>query len=138
MEIIIYKIENPVKEIYIGSTERSLGFRKAEHKYCAKKNRKGIVYDSIREYGFDNHVFEILTKVNIDENKELEHFIIDVFKPSLNMVENYNATAVGKIWITNGIVEFQVLKSEFEKYKLQYKKGRLRTPFKKINRYGSM
>jgi len=131
MKTTIYKIQNPLNEIYVGSTTRVLNERKAEHKYRAKKNRKGLIYDSIRAYGFENHIFSIVTEIDSDENKELEHFIIESFNPKLNLVSNYNATATNKKWITNGKVEFQIFMNDFYKYENEYKKGRLNTPFKK-------
>lgn len=105
----VYKIENPKGDCYIGSTSRpNMIARKAEHKYAAKTGRKGLVYDSIRKYGFDNHTITILGKCSEEDVIELEHFIIKETQPSLNITQDHNATAVGKIWVTNGEIEFQI------------------------------
>ena len=132
MKTIIYKIENPQKEIYVGSTTRKLTERKAEHKYSIKTQRKGLIYDSFNNFGFSNHKFEVIAEIENENNKELEHFIIQVFNPKLNLVSDYNATAKNKIWINNGKIEKQVLQSEFYNNNFEFKKGRLINPYKKI------
>jgi hypothetical protein len=131
MRTIIYKITNPINQTYIGSTNRRLCERKAEHKYSIKRNRKGLIYDSFNLFGFDNHIFELITEIENDEKKELEHFIIETFNPELNLVVNYNATAKNKIWVNDGEIEFQIFESEFYKYSVKCIKGRLINPFKK-------
>jgi len=138
MKTIIYKIQNPQNEIYVGSTTRKLNERKAEHKFSIKRKRKGLIYDSFNQFGFVNHTFEIITEIDDDCNKELEHFIIEVFNPKLNLVSSYNATAKNKIWINNGKLEVQILTDNFYKYQNNFKKGRLINPFKNIKHYGSM
>lgn len=109
----VYKISNNEGEIYIGSTVRNeIALRRNEHKYSFKKGRKGFLYDSFKKHGFDNHKFDILSHCDKEDVRELEHFLIQEFNPSLNMVVNYNATAVNKIWINNGIIEKQILKHD--------------------------
>lgn len=123
---VIYKIVNPINEVYVGSTKRKkISSRKAEHKYQSKEGRKGLICDSFRKYGFDNHIFNVVAKdVNNDDLIELEHFIIQEFKPSLNMVSKHNNTAQGKIWVNDSQKEFQILPKFFNDYK-NIKKGRL-------------
>lgn len=110
---LIYKITNPKNEVYIGSTSRSLSARKAEHKYKNKIDRNGLLYDSFKYYGFDNHSFEIVCTVSEDRRIEVEHIIIRGLNAVLNIVKNYNETAIGKIWVNDSINEFQILPSEF-------------------------
>jgi len=129
METILYKITNPKKDFYIGSTSRKLSERKAEHKYSIKRNRKGLINDSFNEYGFDNHTFEIITKLDNDIDKELEHFIIKTLNAKLNLVSEYNATATNKIWVNDGVKEFQIYPLDFDKY-INCNKGRIINPFK--------
>ena len=131
MKTLIYKITNPINEIYIGSTDRKLSERKAEHKYSIKRNRKGLIYDSFNKYGFKNHTFEIVSVLEIEKDKELEHFIIQTFNPKLNLVKEYNATANNKFWVNDSVKEFQIYETDFKDYK-NLNKGRLITPFKKI------
>ena len=109
----------------MGSTKRKdISNRKGEHKYQAKKGKVSLIYNSFREYGFDNHDFEIITEVNEEDRIELEHFIIQEFKPSLNMVSKHNNTAQGKIWVNDSQKEFQILPKLFNDYN-NIKKGRL-------------
>jgi len=138
MKTIIYKIQNPHNELYIGSTTRKLTERKAEHKYSIKTKRKGLIYNSFNSYGFENHKFEVIVEVDYDFDKELEHFIIETFNPELNLVVSYNATAKNKIWINNGILEVQILKEDFNRYENEFKKGRLINPFKNTKNHGIM
>lgn len=123
---IIYKIVNPINEVYVGSTKRrNLSNRKAEHKYQSKEGRKNLICDSFRRYGFGNHTFNIVAK-DVDNNDliELEHFIIQEFEPKLNMVLKHNNTAQGKIWVNDSHKEFQILPKFFNDYK-NIEKGRL-------------
>jgi len=122
---LIYKISNPINEVYVGSTKRKrINERVNEHKYRSKNEGKGLIYDSIKKYGFNNHNFEVLAEVDEVDMIELEHFIIQEFNPKLNTVKKYNATAQGKIWVNNGQKEFQILQKHFKDHKL-IKKGRL-------------
>ena len=114
-----------MNEVYIGSTKRKrINERVNEHKYRSKKEGKGLVYDSFREFGFDNHIFDKVVEVVNENLIELEHFIIQELKPSLNIVTKYNNTAQGKIWVNDSQKEFQILPKHFKDYK-KIKKGRL-------------
>jgi len=120
---LIYKVVNPKGEVYVGSTSQELGRRIAEHKYRSKNNYNGLLYDSIREYGFYNHSFSVITEADKEDAMELEHFIIETFDTKLNLTKKYNATATGKIWITNDIIEFQIKPQEIKNHK-GFTKGR--------------
>lgn len=117
----IYKVVNPKREVYVGSTN-NLTRRIKEHKSRALNAFNGLVYDSFRKYGFDNHKFIEICEVEPENRMELEHFIIQEFEPELNMVSRYNATATGKIWVNDGENEFQIYECDF---KPEYSKGRL-------------
>ena len=107
----IYKIENPIGEVYIGSTNRDeISTRKAEHKYSWKKGRESKLYDSFTTHGFDSHSFYVIGNAPTDDIRELEHFVIEELNPSLNIVKQYNATHTGQVWITNGVEERFVFK----------------------------
>ena len=80
MQTIIYKIQNPLGQVYVGSTNRCISHRKAEHKYNIKRNRKGLLYNSFNDFGFDSHIFEEIVTVRQDTYRELEHFIISTFE----------------------------------------------------------
>lgn len=122
---LIYTITNPLNEVYVGSTKRSvLNTRINEHRYRSKKGRRGLVYDSFRRFGFGNHTFSVLCEAPIEDLIELEHFIIEELEPKLNIVKKYNNTAQGKVWVNNGRKEFQILPNSFKDYN-DIKKGRL-------------
>jgi len=131
MEAIIYKTINPNGEIYIGSTTRKLSSRKAEHKYRLKQGCRNIFYNSLSLFGFTNHLFIEVCKVSKKDMFELEHFIIETFNPKLNTVVNYNATSTGKIWVNDGVLEFQIYPDSFNDYSHYCKKGRI---FKKTSK----
>jgi group I intron endonuclease len=128
MKATIYSITNPIGEVYIGSTKSKLGQRLNEHKYNIKRKRKGKIYDSFNLYGFEKHKVDIISLVDIDESYELEHFIIETFKPKLNITHKYNATATDKKWVNYKGKEFQVYKEDIKEY---YNLGRI----KKIKNY---
>lgn len=122
---IIYKITNPKKEVYIGSSSRNdICVRKNEHKYSWKSGVQSKLYDSFDYYGFDTHKFEIVCDVEESERYDLEHFIISEFEPKLNIVKEYNNTAKGKMWVNDGINEFQIYPNTFDTFN-NINKGRL-------------
>lgn len=123
MESIIYSITNPIGQVYIGSTKSKLSQRINEHKYNIKRLRKGKIYDSFNLYGFKNHIIKEISKVNIKDSYELEHFIIETFNSELNLTKSYNATALGKIWVNKDGKEYQIYKDEMNK---EYKIGRIK------------
>lgn len=68
----IYKIINPLKRIYVGSTTRPVKYRWASYKSLSCKNQVKL-YRSLKKYGFENHVFEIIEECSIDEMLKLEY-----------------------------------------------------------------
>lgn len=68
----VYKITNPVGRIYVGSSKDIKG-RYHCHKSSSKKD-KAILYDSIREFGLGNHVFEVIELCNTDDLFERERY----------------------------------------------------------------
>jgi len=79
--ISIYKITNPKGKIYIGQTN-NIKLR-LNHYKCLNCKRQILLYNSLRKYGFDNHLFEIIDEVdnNIADEKEIEY------------IEKYNSYA---------------------------------------------
>lgn len=59
---IIYKITSPSNKIYVGKTY-NLAHRIAAHKCCVKKGSNIILHNSIRKYGWDSHVLEVIEEV---------------------------------------------------------------------------
>ena len=121
----IYKITNQLNEVYVGSTKRKdINQRMNEHRYRSK-SRDTYLANSFKTNGSQNHNIEIICEVKEEDRIELEHFIIQEFNPSLNMVKKHNNTAQGKIWVNNGSKEFQILPKLLNHYK-DIKKGRLK------------
>jgi group I intron endonuclease len=74
---IIYKVTNTItKEIYIGSTTKSIEERKADHLQKSNKKVGSYFQEAIGTYGFDAFTWEqIDTASNIDElaSKEIKY-----------------------------------------------------------------
>jgi group I intron endonuclease len=62
----IYKIVNPVGQVYIGKTSN---YRKRMDRYRTMKKyeRQRLIYDSIISYGFNNHSVEMLERFDSDD-----------------------------------------------------------------------
>lgn len=60
-EYILYKIVSPSGKVYIGQTS-NLNLRIRMYKYKTCKSQK-ILYNSIKKYGWDKHIFTILKKL---------------------------------------------------------------------------
>jgi len=118
---IIYKITNPKKEIYIGTTITKLWKRKSLHRM---ERGKSLINSSFHKYGFNNHIFDEVCNVNDEDRFELEHFMIQEFETELNQVKEYNNTAQYKIWVNDGIKEFQIYPDNFKEF-INIKKGRI-------------
>lgn len=66
----IYKITSPSNKIYIGKTTR-LRDRISYYK-SNKNNGQKMIENSIKKYGWDNHIFEILVEAPVSQLSELE------------------------------------------------------------------
>lgn len=65
---VIYKITNPIGSVYVGKTMNFNG-RICNYKNLNKSiSRQRRIYNSLKEYGFDNHKVEIIDKFNSDES----------------------------------------------------------------------
>jgi group I intron endonuclease len=73
----IYKITNPKGKIYIG---QSVDIRRRKRVY-ETHNCKGQVrlYASIKKYGFNNHLFEVIEECNIEYLNERERYWQDFY-----------------------------------------------------------
>jgi group I intron endonuclease len=77
---VIYKITSPKNRIYIG---KATDFRTRinGHKCASKKEKLNtILYNSIRKYGWDAHLVEIIETVEKELLNEREIFWIEYFK----------------------------------------------------------
>lgn len=85
----IYKITSPSGKVYIGRTDDPDG-RKASHKYLSSKGENRPLYHSIRKYGWENMIFEV-----IDQANTLEDIITMEYKYIIehdSFRNGYNAT----------------------------------------------
>ena len=75
----IYKITNPLGEVYIGKSEVDIKERMSRYKYNYAIKNQPKIYDSIIKFGYTNHVFEIIETCNIEEINDREKFWIDYY-----------------------------------------------------------
>jgi len=81
----IYKITNPNGQVYIGQSTNIIA-RIYSHKFQSEKNT--LIMRSIKKYGYENHVFEILELCKLEElyikERNWQEFY---FENSLNMIK---------------------------------------------------
>jgi group I intron endonuclease len=88
MKGYIYKITSPSSKVYIGQTI-DIKTRKNKYRYLNCKNQTRL-YKSLLKYGWENHVFEILETIEINDlnllnSLEIEWILkLDCFKNGLN------------------------------------------------------
>jgi group I intron endonuclease len=68
----IYKITNPNGKIYIGQSVR-LQYRKNQYKNL-NVSQQPRIYNSIKKYGWENHLFEIIEECSIEYLNEQETY----------------------------------------------------------------
>lgn len=73
----IYKITNPKGKVYIGQSV-NVDNRKKYYKSLRCKNQTKI-YNSLKKYGFENHIFEIVCYCDISELNELERYYQEIY-----------------------------------------------------------
>lgn len=73
----IYKITSPNKRVYIGQTidvqRRIREYKRMYHKSQIR------VFNSLKKYGFDNHIFEVLTECDQSELNKWERYYQDLY-----------------------------------------------------------
>lgn len=135
----IYKITSPSNKNYIGKTT-NLKVRYAAYKNNKTKSQNKI-YNSILKHGWENHTFEILDVVYIEENSkiklsDLEIYYIkfyDSFTNGLNLSLGGEGVGKGNIPHNKGIYGVYKTKEE-TKIKISNKnKGRKITEEQKVN-----
>ena len=82
MSIGIYKITNPKGKIYIGqSINIERRFKEYKKLYCSQSRK---LYYSLKKYGVENHLFEIIEECDIILLNEREEYYILLFKSHIN------------------------------------------------------
>ena len=94
--MIIYKITNQINgKVYIGLNTESLQKRWSSHKVNSK-NKNTHLYTSMRKYGIENFIIEIIDETDsFEELGRLERYYIDQYK-SRDPNYGYNITAGGE------------------------------------------
>lgn len=86
--ICVYKITNPIGQVYIGST---INYKKRPYYYRSISSKKQVkIYNSIQKFGWDNHkmeVLEVCTKETMWERERYYGLLFDVLSENgLNRV----------------------------------------------------
>lgn len=76
--IKIYKITNPKGKTYIGQTKNV--YKRKQHYKRAHCKQQYMLYNSIIKYGWNNHIFEVIDKVPIEQADDKEIYYIDLYK----------------------------------------------------------
>jgi uncharacterized metal-binding protein len=96
---IIYRIVNPLGEVYIGKTKKSPIARWTDHKSRYKfqktegKSTFPLLHKSFDKYGIDNHIFEVvvdLGNISKEDLKLAEKTHIGLIKKKGNSLNKYN------------------------------------------------
>lgn len=86
----IYKITNPSNKVYIGQSKNIIERFKGYKKLYGKTNRQIKLYNSIKKYGFENHIFEIIEECIFDNLNTRERYWQDYYdvtsKNGLNLL----------------------------------------------------
>lgn len=95
----IYKITSPTNKIYIGqSIDIDKRFNDYRLLHCKTQTK---LYNSIKKYGHENHIFEIITTCEIDQLNELERYYQDCYnvisRQGLNCVLTKSSDRSGEI-----------------------------------------
>jgi group I intron endonuclease len=78
----IYKITNPKGKVYIGQSVNVLNRKKYYSSLRCKNQTK--LYNSLKKYGIENHIFETICYCEVSELNELERYYQDLY----NVIEN--------------------------------------------------
>ncbi len=74
---VIYKIESPSNKIYIGQST-NIQKRLKQYKRLSCLTQK-VLYNSLKKYGFENHIFEIIEECSIEELNIKERYWQDYY-----------------------------------------------------------
>jgi len=88
----IYKITNPKGKVYIGQSTNIEDRWEKGHKYCVGSGKK--LSNSIKKYGWENHVHEILEECSIEKLTERETYWIECYN---SYIKGLNSTKKGGI-----------------------------------------
>jgi group I intron endonuclease len=115
MSAFIYLITNTVNsKQYVGKTKRPIQARFKQHLATAKGASTYHLYRAIRKHTSDAFAIELLEETTIELAASREIFYIATLKPEYNMTKGGEGCALiaPRMWITNGIEDRRMLKSE--------------------------
>lgn len=73
----IYKIVNPKGRVYIGQSI-NIKFRLTQYKYYKCKTQTKL-YNSLKKYGFNLHICEIIEKCSVEQLNDRERYYQDLY-----------------------------------------------------------
>jgi len=88
MKCYIYKITSPTGKVYIGQTN-NLSIRRGRYKRLECKNQT-LLYNSLKKYGFENHIFEKIEECSKLLINDLEIYWINQYKSNKNKFPENN------------------------------------------------
>lgn len=74
----IYKITNPKGSIYVGKSKNILS-RFKDYKRIDHNNGQNKLYNSLKKYGYINHLFQIIEECSVEQLNEREIYWIKFF-----------------------------------------------------------
>jgi group I intron endonuclease len=99
MKGYIYKIINPSGKIYIGqTTDLKRRHKEYERLYINKSQSK--IYNSIKKYGWDKHILEVLEECLLENINLREEYYINLYNSvdeGLNICHSGQAIARGRV-----------------------------------------
>ena len=105
----IYKIINPKGKIYIGQSINIIRrFKEYKRMNCSQQPK---IFNSLKKYGSENHIFEIIEKCSIEQLNEREkHYKIyfNSISEGLNCELNDNGVGPRSEEIKQKIRKFQI------------------------------
>jgi group I intron endonuclease len=69
----IYKITNPKGKVYIGQSI-NINRRFSRYKNIREEDKQYKIFNSIKKYGWENHIFEIIEECSIEQLNERETY----------------------------------------------------------------
>lgn len=94
----IYKITSPSGRIYIGqSTNIEIRWYKYKKLHCLSQTR---LYNSLKKYGYEHHIFEIIEKVDQSELRTKEKYYIETYKNlGYNLLNMLSGDELRRSWV---------------------------------------
>jgi hypothetical protein len=130
----IYKIISPSGKIYIGQSQNILSNR-LNHYINGNCSTQTKLYNSLKKYGFENHIFEIIEECSLEQLNEREIYW-GLFYNVLNPKTGLNLKLGEKRGMyseesKNKMSKSSLGKSKSQKHKINISKARLGMKFSK-------